>query len=122
MVRLKILDLKNSRSPNGVEIKALMGSSEFKQLNGELNNLCVFATESISEPTTIKKTGARHSYASYFLFPVKMRRQFKTDEHDFENLRCGRIEYRDKSFIIFSIPQKPGLIPQREDAQTGQGE
>jgi hypothetical protein len=111
------LDLKNSSKPNGVKIIGLMGSAEFKQLNGELNNLCVFATEAISEPTTIKKTGARHSYASYFLFPVKMRRQFKIEDYDFDKLRCGKVEYKDRLYVVYGVPKKyPTAAPEREES------
>lgn len=114
MVRLKILDLKNSRKPNGVEINALLGSSEFKQLMGELDNLCVFATKFVSEHASFTKTGAKHNYAKYFLFPVKLRRQFKLAEYDFEKLVCGTVEYKDRLFVVYGVERKVVSIPRRE--------
>ena len=103
---MKIMDLKNSKKPNGVEINALIGSAEFTQLLGELNNLCVFSIKTISEPASFTKTGARHSYTKYLQFPKKLRRQFKTDEYDFGKLLCGTLEYKDRLFVIYGVPRK----------------
>ncbi len=103
---MRILRIENSKKPNGVEINALMGEAEFRQLLGYLDNLCVFATKTIIEPATAIKTGARHSYAKYLLFPVKLRREFKTHDFDFEKIVCGTVKYREKLYVIYEVPRK----------------
>ncbi len=111
---MKILSLKNSRQPRAVEIKAILGDTEFEQLAGNLKSLCVFATLNIKEPANAIKTGARHSYAKYLLFPVSLRREFKTDTFNFDELECGAIHYKDKLYVIYGVPRK-GLSTQSQD-------
>lgn len=103
---MKISRLEAGKKPNSVEIKALMGASEFRQLLGYLDNLCVFETKTIVEHSSVIKTGARHNCAKYLLFPVKLRRKFKTDEFDFEKISCGKVEYKDSLFVIYKVPRK----------------
>ncbi|MDA2934367.1 hypothetical protein MYX82_08485 [Acidobacteria bacterium AH-259-D05] len=103
---MRILYIENSKKPNGIEIRGLLGDAEFKQLVGNLDFLCVFATRTIIERATCIKTGARHSFAKYLLFPVKLRRQFKTDQFDFEKMNCGFVHYRDKVYVIYEVPRK----------------
>src|SRR5437667_3309011 len=101
---MKILALEENKKPHGVEVKALLGDTEFQQLLGHLDNLAVFATETIDEPATAILTGARHSAAKYLLFPVKLRRQFKTGGYDFGKLSCGVMKYRDMLYVIYGLP------------------
>ena len=101
---MRILTIKNSDRPHGFEIHSLLGKSEFEQLQGQLARLCVFATSTITEPATSIKTGARHSYAKYLLLPVKLRRQHKTSDYNFNGLRCGTVNYRDALYIIYRVP------------------
>jgi len=111
VVRTRILYIEDSKKPRGVEIKAIMGLPEFEQLVGSLDNLCVFACKTITEPASVIKTGARHSWAKYILFPVKLRRRFKTTDFDFENLTCGTVEYKDKLYVIYAVPGKVLVKP-----------
>jgi hypothetical protein len=108
---LRILYLQASKKPRGIEMRALLSDTEFGQLLSQLDNLCVFATQTITEPATAIKTGARHSYAKYLLLPVKLRRKFKTDEFDFERITAGAVKYRDKLYVIYGIPRKNGGCP-----------
>ena len=101
---------------NGVIINALLGSSEFKQLEGYLENLVLFAVKAIDEPTKAIKTGARHSYARYFLLPIKIRRAFRTDTHDFENIKCGAVEYKDSLFVVFCLDRK-GIVQEKNNTR-----
>lgn len=103
---MKILTLEENNRPHSVEIKAVMGDTEFQQLLGRLDNLAVFATETINAPAAAIKTGARHSYAKYLLFPVKLRREFRTDGYDFDKLDCGVVRYRDKLYVIYGVDVK----------------
>lgn len=114
MVKIKILHIENSKKPNGVVIRALMGQTEFKQLLGNLDNLCVFSTAAVNEPTSYTKTGARHSHAKYLLYPKKLRAKFKKEEFDFEKLSCGTVEYRDKLFVIYGVERK-NVIPKQKE-------
>ena len=114
MFIVRILRLENSKKPNGIVITALLGDAEFKQLVGDLDNLCVFARKTIGERATAIKTGAKHSYAKYLLFPVKLRRQFKADEFDFQKIGCGSLKYRDKLYVIYEVPKKGILVPLKD--------
>lgn len=105
---MKILKLEENKKNNSVIIKGLVGVSEFRQLSGYLNKLVVFAIDTIDEPTKAIKTGARHNYARYLLLPVKIRKRFRADTHDFENIRCGAIEYKDRLFVVFCLERKFG--------------
>lgn len=102
-----ILNLEQSQEQNAIEIRARMHDQEFEQLLGNLDELCVFACKTIKEPASVVQTGARHSYAKYLLFPVKLRRQFKTDEYDFSKLLCGALRSKDKLYVIYEVP-RPG--------------
>lgn len=118
---MKVLNLKNGarKGNGGVEFSGIMGGPEFRQLLGNLDSLCVFATQTITEGASFIKTGARHSYAKYFLFPVKLRRKYRADEYDFEKLLCGTVEYRDRLFVVYGVPKK-GL--EAEAKTEGNGE
>jgi len=106
VVVLIILNLEQGQKPGTVEVKAIMEDAEFEQLVGNLDNLCVFATKTVTEPSSAIQTGARHSFARYLLFPVRLRRQFKTDEFDFDKLLCGAVEQKDKLYVIYGVPRK----------------
>src|SRR5258706_14328599 len=115
---MKIVALEENKKPHGVEVKALLGDTEFQQLLGHLDNLAVFATETIDEPATAILTGARHSAARYLLFPVTLRRQFKTDDYDFEKLSCGVMKYRDMLYVIYGLPRTGVVEELKCDEQT----
>ena len=83
-----------------------MSDTEFQHLLGNLRNLCVFAATTIDEPATAIKTGARHSYAKYLLFPVTLRREVRTDDYDFDKLSCGVIKYHDKLYVVYGLPTR----------------
>lgn len=112
---MRIISLEDGHRPHGMEIRAAVSNIEFRQLDGNLDNLCVFATRTISEPSSAIKTGARHNYAKYLLLPVRLRRQFRTDSYDFDELRCGAMTYKDKLFVIFAIPRKGFVLAEKSD-------
>ncbi len=103
---MKILKLENGSKSFGVEIRAVMSAFEFEQLAGNLDNLGVFATKTITHPTTFTKTGARHNFAKYLLLPSKLRRKFRLDEFDFNQLRCGTAEIGDSLYLMFQVPKQ----------------
>ena len=112
---MRILTFRDSRKPKGIEISALMGVPEFAQLAGNIENLCVFATKTITEPSSVIKTGARHSYAKYLLFPVKLRRLFKGTDFEFEKIVCGTVEYKDALYVVFGVRRKASTIEKGDD-------
>ena len=103
---MKIIDVSNGSRPDTVVIVGLVGGAEFRQLAGNLTSICLCATKTIVEKSSIIKTGARHSHAKYFLFPATLRRRFKTEEFNFEKIVCGSVRYRDKLYIIYEVPRK----------------
>ncbi len=112
---MRILKLESSKKPNGIEFRGLMGGAEFKQLGGDLHNLCVFSTARIAEPATYTKTGARHSAAKYLLFPAALRRQSGADEFDFDRMTCATMQYRQRLYVIYSVPSNELVSPTKTD-------
>ena len=94
----------------GSKIRALLSDIEFEHLLGNLKELCIFATKTIAEPATTIKTGARHSHAKYLLFPVRLRRQFRCDEFDFENIACGTVLYPGKVYVLYGVSRKGAVV------------
>ena len=103
---VRILRLEHRDKKNGVILKVQLGDSEFRQLQGSLNNICLVALDMINEPVRVTKTGARHSYAKWFLVPVKMRVQYKAEDFDYENAQLGCVEYRDKVLFVYVVGKK----------------
>lgn len=83
-----------------------VGEAEFKQLQGNIRNICMLAIDTVTESVKVTRTGAPHSYAKWFLLPVKMRARYKTDEYDFEKVRCGCVEYKEKLFFVYLVGKK----------------
>jgi hypothetical protein len=106
VLSLKILRVDDGKRQNAVEIHAILGAPEFEQLLGSLDSLCVFATKTITEKSSVIKTGARHSFAKYLLLPVSVRRKIKSDEYDFENIKCGTVRHRDTIYVVYGIAKK----------------
>lgn len=116
---MKILRIDDGKRPTAVEIHAILGAPEFEQLLGSLDNLCVFATKTITERSSAIKTGARHSFAKYLLLPVSVRRKIKADEYDFENIRCGTVRHRDTVYVVYGIGRKEA-IHNSDPGQSGE--
>ena len=75
---VKIRELQQA-APGTLDITGQLSEAEYAALGGKLNDLCLFAADSISQSASVIKTGARHSYAKYLLFPVALRRKWRTD-------------------------------------------
>jgi hypothetical protein len=103
---VRIIQLETGRKAGKVEITGLMDTGEFNQLLGFLDDLHVFAAPLLTQPATTIKTGAKNSYAKYLLFPVKLRRAFKTEQYDFGKVTCGTLESRQKLYVIYQLPRK----------------
>lgn len=103
---MKILKLEESKGQDGVIVKAWLDKNEFQRLNGYLDKLVVFSAKAIDESSKAIKTGARNSYARYFLLPVQIRKRFKTDTHDFEHIMCGALECNECLYVIYCIGKK----------------
>lgn len=112
---LKILNLRKSPASDVVDIDGRMEGEEFKQLGGELDNLRLFASTLITEAASVIQTGAKHQFATYLLFPIKLRRRYKTDDFDFRKAKCGTFTNRDKLYVVYEVPSK-GLGASLDDA------
>lgn len=103
---MKILKLEQSKQPRAVEIRAILGDTEFEQLRGALDGLCAFSTTDVKEPSSIIKSGKRSQFAKYALIPISIRHDHKTDDYDFTQLKAGAVKYRDRLYIIFGVPKR----------------
>lgn len=88
---MKIIKLEQSKKPRAIEIRAILGDTEFGQLLGALDELCVFSTADVKEPAGIIKSGKRSQFAKYALIPISIRHDHKTDEYDFSQLKAGAV-------------------------------
>ncbi len=104
MISIIIIKLNNNGSKN-IEIDAVLSKPEFSQLNGNLDYIRIFARDCIVEKATTIKTGARHQWAKYLLFPKALRRKFSTVEFDFNKVKCGAVEYKENLFVIYQLPK-----------------
>jgi hypothetical protein len=102
---MKILSLKNE-GEGYLKIEAMVSQLEFSQWAGEINAICSFSPDIISEPAKVNKTGARHSSASWLLFPVALRKRFKTNKYDFDAITCGAVDFQDHLFVVYKMPKK----------------
>ena len=103
---MDIFSVDERATRSDIFIHARLDISEFHALQGHMDNLTVFSPSLIDTPSKAIKTGARHSYARYFLLPVPIRRKFRTDTHDFDNIKCSAVEAGDKLFVVFSLDRK----------------
>lgn len=103
---MKILTLYNSDHAPIVEFRGLLDKTEYQQLRGYLEHLHLIATETITAPSSVIKTGARKQSAKYFLFPAALRRQHKADLFDFEQMTCIAHHHDDELLVTFRIRKK----------------
>ncbi len=100
---MKIVHIDNGAQATRVLITAFLGKPEFAQLNGHLENLCVFAPQLITDRATLTKTGARNSAAKYILFPKVLRPRFPIAEFDVGSLTCGTVKHGENLFVIYKV-------------------
>jgi hypothetical protein len=102
---VNILRLEKADGARGIIVRSRVDELEFEQLRGQLDHLGVFAPKLVDTKATLIKTGARHSYAKYLLFPVHLRRLYKTTDYDFASLTCGAIHNQETLYIIYRVPR-----------------
>ena len=103
---MKILELNQKNGNNSIILKVVSGELEFRHLQGYIDQICMFATQTIKHPTKITKTGARHNFAKWFLLPAKLRTQLDADEYNFDDIKAGFVEYKDSIFFIYRVNKK----------------
>ena len=103
-VRIISVDVKNE--PDDIHLHSRITRNEFEQLKGKLENIGIFPIDSISNPTNLTKTGARNGYAKWLLLPVKVRLDYKTDEYDYEGMKCGLFECGECVFFIYKVEKR----------------
>lgn len=100
---MKLLDFSIS-DDKWVLLRMKSSKEEYKQLRGNINDLCMFAVEAIAEPTKAIKTGARHSAAKWLLLPVCLRAKYKGLDYNCVRVNC--IEYGDMVFFVYALKRK----------------
>lgn len=109
---MKILHLEDGNGHKHVIVRAILGGPEFEHLSGSLDNLCVFSTKAIADPTSCTRTGAKHSHCKWLLFPASLRKRIKADSFDFDHITCGTVEHKDCLYVVFGVPRR-GTSPSK---------
>ena len=89
---------------NDIILSLKTSKEEFKQLGGNVCDLCMFSVDSISVPVKAIKTGARHHCAKWLLLPACMRARFK--DIDYNSMKCSCIEHGEYVFFIYAAKKK----------------
>ena len=100
---MKILELSQQNSNHSIILKALAGEPEFRQLQGFIDHICMFATQTINQDVKITKTGARNHLAKWFLVPAKLRVQCDGQDYDYNNVKAGLVEHKDCVFFVYRV-------------------
>ena len=103
---MKILELSQQNTNHSIVLKALAGEPEFRQLQGFIDHICMFATQTINQDVKITKTGARNHLAKWFLVPAKLRAQFDGQDYDYNNVKAGLVEHKDCVFFVYKVNRK----------------
>jgi hypothetical protein len=116
VISLKIVSVENGSNHHAITIKAILGTHEFTQLQGNIQDICVFATHTIDVHASFIKTGARHSHAKFLLLPAALRRKLPINAYDFRKMTCGIVHYKEELFIVYRVPRVSRVAP----ASSGQ--
>ena len=103
---MRILEFSQKNSDNSILLKVLVGEPEFRHLKGYTDQICMFATQTIDQESKITKTGARHSFAKWFLLPAKLRAFFGAEEYDYNEVKAGFMPFKDCVYIIYRLNKK----------------
>ncbi len=83
---------------------------------GHVDDLIVLAPKTITEPSSITRTGAKHNRAKWLLVPKNVRRQFKCEDFDCDRILCGLSAASTLLCITFILPKSPATSPSRDCA------
>lgn len=86
---MKILDLKRNEE-NGFDFAGLIGKSELKELAGNTEGLCVFATEEVNTPAKVLNDKEE---ARYVKIPAWVK--------NVGNVSFNTINYKGHTYIIY---------------------
>ena len=100
---MRILEVVQPKTQNSIYLRALVGEPEFRHLKGNLDRICLFATDTIDQDVTVTKTGARHSFAKWLLLPARLRTDFNGKKFDYKAVKAGLVEYKDCVFFIYRV-------------------
>lgn len=119
---MRIVNVNNDRVPEGIDIHADISPEEFEQLGGELEDLKVFARQTLEDPASIIRTGAKNTYAKYLLVPSRLRKEHPTTRYDFDRVRCGLLKDEEWLYVIYAVPRKGAKAKKKaaEPAAVGQ--
>lgn len=114
---MKILNVQ--REKRGLVVTGLFGTEEFKQLDGNLEHLVVFPQQAIADKCSFTVTGAKASRAKYLLLPKGLRHRYTLDAHDFDQMRCGAVEYGEAVYLIYGVAKRAPVKPKRQEPTNG---
>jgi hypothetical protein len=81
-----------------VVIEVLLGQEEFRQLKGEMDDVCVFSERVANVPSKVSLRG-RNEATKYFLIPRQLRKQLAIRGE----ICCQRLERDGKSIFIYVL-------------------
>ena len=100
---MKIVDFTVTED-EGILLKLKATKKEYKQLKGDICNLCMFSADAVSQSVKAIKTGARHNMAKWLLLPVCIRSKYKCIDYD--KVQCACLEQGDRVFFIYAARRK----------------
>lgn len=103
---MKILNVTKAEAPGELVVRTMMREEEFRSLMGHLDDLIVLAPKTITEPSSITRTGAKHNRAKWLLVPKNVRRQFKCEDFDCDRILCGLSAASTVLCIAFILPKR----------------
>lgn len=104
---MRLTDMGSRPMPDGMvelTVCGMLTEAEFRNLRGNIDRIRIFPLAMIETPSSVIRTGARHSHAKYFLFPSALRRKVSIDQFDLAQTRCGTFETDGDLYVVFAVP------------------
>jgi hypothetical protein len=86
------------RENNKIIAEVLLQDDEFRQLRGEMANICLFSDSAANVPTKISLRG-RNEVTQYFLIPRQLRKKLMIQG----SVSCQRFDYAGKSVFVYVL-------------------
>jgi len=96
--------LCSRRSDNEhVIVEVLLHQEEYRQLRGELNNVCMFSENVAHVPSKVSLRG-RNEVTKYFLIPRQLRKQLLITG----SVSCQRLDVAGKAVFVYVLDAYSG--------------
>jgi hypothetical protein len=96
----RILELKNTAEKKVLATLEL-SREEYRYLGGNIDKIVIFSGENLENDSRLVQRGKKES-TKYFLLPRKLRKGIEPCK----DVRCDRIELKDKDVFVFEICKK----------------